>query len=200
MSTQFAGPVEQVVRHRLAEIRANWVWFLILGVLLVVLGVVLLGSPVVASLATATVIGALLVFGGIVECVGAFWCQRWNGFFGLLLTGILSVVIGMMFLRNPASGLAMLTILIAAFLLVGGIFKLVVAFQSRFEGWVWPALSGVIDFFLGLLIWAGWPASSLVIIGVFVGISLIFRGMNWVMLALALKSRIQKNVGNVSGA
>ncbi len=191
-----AGPVEMVIRHRLEEIRANWIWFLILGVLLVLLGGTLLGSPVIASLATAKVIGAMMVVGGLLECVGSFWCQKWSGFFGLLLSGILSVVVGLMFLRNPAGGLAVLTLLIAAFLMVGGIFKVVSAFQVKYESWIWPVVSGVIDLALGLMIWGGWPASSLVIIGVFVGISLIFHGVSWIMLGMALKRRIPKSVGS----
>ncbi len=70
-------------------LRGNWFWFVILGVLLVVLGIVALGSVGIASLAAAKAIGVLLLLGGGAEVVGAFWCRGWSGFFLELLSGAL---------------------------------------------------------------------------------------------------------------
>ena len=121
------------------------------------------------------------------EVVGAFWCQEWSGFFLALLSGILGVVVGLMLLGNPIQGGITLTILLASFLFVGGIFKAVAALAHRFEGWGWLLLSGVIDVVLGVMIWRELPMSGLTIIGVLVGISLIFRGVSWLMVGFALK-------------
>jgi uncharacterized membrane protein HdeD (DUF308 family) len=57
----------------------------------------------------------------------------------------------------------------------------------RFEAWGWPLVSGVIDLILGVLIWLEWPASAWWVLGLFVGISLVFRGFNWIGLGLALR-------------
>ncbi len=38
------------------------------------------------------------------------------------------------------------------------------------------------------MIWQEWPASALWVIGLFVGINLLFRGFNWIALGLALRS------------
>src|SRR5271166_6381789 len=110
------------------------------------------------------------------EVVGAFWCQEWIGFFLALLSGILGVVLGLMLLGNPIQGGITLTVLLASFLFVGGIFKAVAAIAQRFEGWGWLLLSSVIDVALGVMIWRELPMSGLTIIGVLVGISIIFRG------------------------
>ena len=181
-------PVAAELRHELNALRGNWIWFVLLGVALLVLGTVALGSVVVASLAAAVAIGALLLLGGAAEAVGAFWCRCWSGFFLELLSGVLSIVVGLLFLRAPVGALAALTLLVACFLLVGGIFKVVSAVAYRFAAWGWSLAGGIIDVILGVLIWQGWPASSLWVIGLFVGINLIFRGFNWIALGLALHS------------
>ena len=176
------------LRHELNALRGNWIWFVLLGVVLVVLGTVALGSVVVASLAAAVAIGVLLLLGGAAEAVGAFWCRCWSGFFLELLSGVLSIVVGLLFLRAPVGALAALTLLVACFLLVGGIFKVVSALAYRFAAWGWSLAGGIIDVILGVMIWQGWPAASLWVIGLFVGIDLIFRGFNWIALGLALHS------------
>src|SRR5215475_1345773 len=91
--------LRQELRHELSALRGKWFWFVILGVALVVLGIVALGSVVIASLAAAVAIGVLLLLGGAAEAVGAFWCRGWSGFFLELLSGALSIVVGLLFLR-----------------------------------------------------------------------------------------------------
>jgi uncharacterized membrane protein HdeD (DUF308 family) len=187
-STSLPGtPLRNVIRHELQAIRGKWLWLVVLGIALIVLGIILLGSPVIATLATVTAIGILILLGGAMEVVGAFWCQEWSGFFLALLSGILGVVVGLMLLANPIQGGITLTILLASFLFVGGIFKAVAALAHRFGGWGWLLLSGVIDVVLGVMIWRELPMSGLTIIGVLVGISLIFRGVSWLMVGFALK-------------
>jgi uncharacterized membrane protein HdeD (DUF308 family) len=188
MSTGLDRPFAIELRHGLSALRGEWLWFVILGVALVVLGVVALGAVVFASLATAIAIGILLVLGGIAESVGAFWARAWSGFFLHLLTGVLSIVIGLIFFRAPVKALVALTLLIAAFLLVDGIFKIVAALSYRFAAWGWPLASGIIDVILGLLILMDFPASALWVVGLFLGINMIFRGVNWIGIGLALRS------------
>src|SRR6516165_1081153 len=154
-----AAALRPELRHELNALRGNWIWFVLLGVALLVLGTVALGSAVVASLAAAVAIGVLLLLGGAAEAVGAFWCRGWSGFFMELLSGVLSIVVGLLFLRAPLNALAALTLLVACFLMVGGIFKIVSAVAYRFAAWGWSLAGGIIDVILGLLIWQGWPAS-----------------------------------------
>ena len=187
-STSLPGtPLRNVIRHELEAIRGKWLWLVVLGIALIVLGTILLGSPVIATLATVTTLGVLILLGGAMEVVGAFWCQEWSGFFLALLSGILGVVVGLMLLANPIQGGITLTILLASFLFVGGIFKAVAALAHRFGGWGWLLLSGVVDVVLGVMIWRELPMSGLTIIGVLVGISIIFRGVSWLMVGFALK-------------
>jgi uncharacterized membrane protein HdeD (DUF308 family) len=188
MSQNLDRPMMIGLRHELDALQGNWFWFVLVGVALVVLGFFALGYVVVATLATSVMIGLLILMGGVAESIGAFWVRRWSGFFLHLLAGVLSIVIGMLLIRNPVAAAAALTLLIASFLLVGGIFKIVAALSYRFAAWGWPLASGVIDVILGLLIWSEWPGSSLVVIGLFLGINMIFRGVNWIALGVAFRS------------
>ena len=180
-------PLRRVIRHEIQAIRGKWIWIVALGVALIVLGTIMLGFPVIATLATVTALGALILVGGVAEAVGAFWCREWGGFFLALLSGTLGIVVGLMLLGNPIRGGITLTILLASFLFVSGIFRAVSALSHHFEGWGWQLLSGGIDILIGVLIWQGLPESGLAIIGLLVGISTIFRGVSWVMLGIALK-------------
>lgn len=190
MSTDLDRPLAAGLRHELEALRGNWLWFVILGIALIVLGCAVLGYPLIGSLAVEMTIGVLLLIAGVGEAIGSFWARRWSGFFLHLLSGILSFVVGLFFIRHPVGGLAALTLLVASFLLVSGIFKIVAAMSYRFAHWGWPVLSGVIDVVLGLLIWRQYPASALWVIGLFLGINLIFRGVNWIGLGLAIRSAI----------
>ena len=148
-----AAALRRELRHELEALRGHWYWFVILGVALVVLGTVALGAVVIASLAAAVAIGVLLLLGGAAEAVGAFWCRGWSGFFLELLSGVLSIVVGLLFLRAPLNALAALTLLLACFLMVGGIFKVVAALTYRFAAWGWSLAGGIIDVILGVMIW-----------------------------------------------
>lgn len=187
MSTTYDPPSAGELRHDLAALRGNWLWFVLLGVALIVLGVVALGSVGLATLATAVVFGALLLVSGLFEIVGAFWSRRWSGFFLHLLSGVLAAVVGAMFLWAPLDAVLVLTLLLACLLLVSGIFKFVAALSHRFATWGWTLVSGLLDVLLGVLIWLRWPTSALWVLGLFLGISLVFRGFNWIVLGLALR-------------
>src|SRR4051812_24668180 len=188
MSTGFDRPLAGALRHELAALRGNWFWFVLLGIALIILGTIALSSVVIASLAAAVAIGALMLAGGVAETVGAFWSRGWSGFFLHLLSGVLSVVVGALFLRAPVDAVFALTLLLACLLMVGGIVRAVAALSFRFAGWGWPLAGGIIDVILGLMIWMAWPEASLWVVGLFVGISLVFRGVDWIGLGAALRA------------
>ncbi len=172
----------------LAELKRNWGWFLGLGICLIVLGTIALGSSVLATMATVVLIGWLLIIGGVLEGVHAFWRERgWGGFFIDLLTGILYVVVGFMMVANPAEAAVTLTLAIVLFLMFGGIFRVIVALMLRFPHWGWLVLHGAVNLLLGIAIWRQWPLSGLWVIGLFVGLDLIFNGWSLVMLGLSAK-------------
>ena len=172
----------------LGELKKNWGWFLALGIALLVLGAIALGASVAMTIVSMVLLGWLLIIGGVLEGVHAFWRERaWGGFFIDLLTGILYVVVGFMVLANPGEAALALTLLIALFLMFSGLFRIVVALILRFPHWGWLILHGAVNLVLGIAIWRQWPLSGLWVIGLFVGIDMIFNGWSLVMLGLAAK-------------
>ncbi len=177
----------RILRHELEAIRGNWGWLLGLGIVLIVVGTLAIAAPLVASLTSAVAVGVLLLMGGIAQLVGAFWTRDWSGFFLSLLVGILYVVLGVLFLRAPGQALLTLTLLLACVLMVGGLFRIIGSLMYRFPHWGWVLVGGIINLALGILIRQEWPASAFWVIGLFVGIDLMFTGWTWVILALAVK-------------
>jgi uncharacterized membrane protein HdeD (DUF308 family) len=171
----------------LHELRRNWGWFLILGIALILLGLVALSAAFVATIATVLVLGWILVIDGAFQAAMAFWSRRWSGFFLHVLAAVMTLIVGFLMLSKPvAAGLA-LTLLLAAYFLVSGFFRIVASLMMQFPSWGWVLLSGVVNVVLGALIWSEWPESGLWVIGLFVGIDLLFHGWSYVVFALAVR-------------
>jgi uncharacterized membrane protein HdeD (DUF308 family) len=132
------------------------------------------------------VFGWLLVGGGVVEIVNAFVAGTWRGTFHHLLSGILHLVVGGVMIDRPYRAAEILTLVLAAAFMIGGIIHFVGALADHFPGWGWVALSGVVTLGLGVAIWRQLPDAYWVI-GMFAGIDLIFNGWSWVMLGLLVK-------------
>ncbi len=178
----------RVLRHELEAIRGNWGWILALGIIEIVAGTLAIGMPLVASLVSAVAFGALFLVGGIAQLVGAFWTRDWSGFFLNLLMGVIYLVLALMFLRHPGDALLALSLFLACALMVSGLFRIIGSLAYQFPQWGWTLLGGVINLALGIYIYSLWPLDSFLVIGLFVGIDLIFTGWTWVALALAVKN------------
>jgi len=175
---------------QLEPLRHSWIWLLIFGSALILLGMFAISSSFIATLATIFVFGILLLIGAALEVVSAIWARCWRGFFLHLLVGFLYLITGLMMIENPVRAAEVVTLLVAAFLLVGGLFRIVVSLSERFPHWGWMLLNGVISLFLGVAIWRQMPFSGLWVIGLFVGIEMIFSGWTWVMLALGVRALV----------
>lgn len=175
--------------HELPSLRAFRFWFLALGVAMVVLGTAAISWACIATITvTATwLFGFLLLAGGITEIINSFFAGRWSGTLIHLLIGILYAVVGFMIIEQPENSALQLTLIIAIFLIISGIFRIVFALSERFTGWPWVLLNGGVTLLLGLLIYKQWPASGLWVIGLFIGIEMIMNGWAWIMLSFALR-------------
>jgi uncharacterized membrane protein HdeD (DUF308 family) len=169
-------------------LRRNWGWFLLLGILLIGLGLFAIEQAFLATITAMLLFGWLLAAGGIMQFIHAFWAREWGGFFLQLLVGILQIVVGVVIANHPLATGAALTLIMAIFFTVGGIFRMIAAIAMPFEGRGWLFLSGLINLVLGVMIWSEWPASGLWVIGLFIGIDLLFQGWWLVMLALAART------------
>lgn len=183
------GPFRTVIATEIETLRNHWKWFLALGIGMVVLGTIALGCSVLTTVAAVVVFGFLMLAGGIAEIISAFWAGKWSGTLIHLLIGILYTVVGVMIIDTPVQSAEQLTLLLAFFLMFSGVLRIVFALSEQFTGWGWVLLNGAVTLLLGMLIYKQWPYSGLWVIGLFVGIEMIFNGWAWVMLSLAIRPR-----------
>ena len=170
-----------------AGIRSKWGWFLALGILMVLLGTLALGSNYLFTIASMIFFGYLLIASGILQVFGAFWSRGWGVFFLYLMTGILNLIVGWLLLTRPEVGAITVTFVMAIFFIVGGLYRAIAAAGMKFPNWGWAFFGGLVTLGLGILLWQGWPATGLWFIGLYVGIDLIFHGWSWVMFALTAR-------------
>jgi uncharacterized membrane protein HdeD (DUF308 family) len=123
-----------------------------------------------------------------IEVVQAIMVGKWAGLFQHWLGAVLFGVIGILILWRPLVTAEILTLLMGAFFLVAGLFQLITPFVISLPDWGWHTLNGLITLLLGILVLAQWPVSGLWVIGLFVGIELVFYGIAWIALALDLRS------------
>jgi uncharacterized membrane protein HdeD (DUF308 family) len=184
---QASGPAGPFAEG-LEQLRKNSLWLLILGIVLIIVGMAAIGSAFVATLTTVLVFGMLLIIGGGVQIVNALFAGRWRGFWLHLLAGILYLVLGFLLVQHPLAAAAGFTLVLAACFMIGGLFRIFTALVDRFHGWGWVLLNGIVTLILGGMIWRQWPASALWVIGLFVGIDMLFAGWTWVMTAVAIRN------------
>ena len=160
------------------SIRRSSLWMEILGVLLIFLGFLALLSVVAASFATAIYFGSLLVIAGAAQIAAtvAYWRRQRGGFALGMILGCLCVVAGILCLGYPAASLEALTLILGFYFIASGIARMVVNARERFPGWGWGMVSAVAEVLLGVLTLAGWPGTSLFILGTLLGVQLIFSG------------------------
>jgi uncharacterized membrane protein HdeD (DUF308 family) len=169
------------------DIVQYWGWFLAFGIALLALGVAAVARAVTATVATMLFFGWLLVLASVIEIAQAIMVGHWAGFFYHLLAAVLFGVVGLIIVTRPTISAEVVTVFMAMFFLIGGLFQLIASVALALPGWGWQAADGIITFVLGVLVLVEWPASGLWLIGLFVGIDLIFYGFGWIALALGLR-------------
>jgi uncharacterized membrane protein HdeD (DUF308 family) len=172
------------------SLHAHWVMFLIEGIVLIVLGLMAIAVPLLATLAVAILIGWLLLISGGLGLITSIWMRRAPGFLWSLFSAILGIVAGVMLLRWPLSGALSLTVILTAFLCVEGIFSILYALEHKRDlsgRWGMLLLSGIVDLILAAMIFLGLPATAAWAIGLLVGINLVFGGS--ALAAMALHAR-----------
>ncbi|MGA2717074.1 MAG: HdeD family acid-resistance protein [Bryobacteraceae bacterium] len=158
------------------EIKSSWVWFLTLGVLFVVLGMACIAFDVTATFTTVLVFGWMLLIGGLFALIQAFTTGTWSGFFLFLLSALFRGFTGYLLVRYPLTGAESLTLVLASFFIVGGMFRAIGFGVAKFPRWGWAVFSGIVSVALGVTLLAQWPVVSVWFIGFAIGLDLVFDG------------------------
>jgi uncharacterized membrane protein HdeD (DUF308 family) len=165
-------------------------WDYVPGIAFLVIGVLALAEPPLASLAASVYLGAMLCVAGAFMLAGGIAGVGHRGGWLAILLGILTVAVGVLIIYNPVVGAISLTWLMGAWFIVGGIFELALGFSIP-AGRGWLILVGIVNIVLGAWVVMLDPAQAFAFLGFFVGISLIFRGL-WSLMFMSDVHRAQR--------
>lgn len=172
----------------LQHLRKIWWGPFLLGIGLILGGIVAVTFPIFSTFGVIMVLGIVLLFAGVATIVTSFMTGKWSAFLVQLLMGILYTVIGVLMAESPLASAAALTLLVASFSIAGGVFRVVAALQLRFSHWGWVLTSGMIAILFGIVVLRHFPEAAPWLIGLMLGLDLIFGGLNWLLLSLTIRS------------
>jgi uncharacterized membrane protein HdeD (DUF308 family) len=190
MTAARSGEIQQTGFSLGGAVRRHWVLFLCEGILLVVLGILALLAPVVASVAATVFFGWILFLSGLLGLISTIRARRAPGVWWSLVSALIGMAAGVLLLGWPVLGALSLTAVLIAFLFAEGIVSIMYALEHRnaLSGrWGWMLASGIIDVTLAVLLFLGLPGTALWALGLILGINLIFGG--WALIFMALHAR-----------
>lgn len=160
------------------------------GVALTIIGILAISLSTLTTLISVILLGTAIALGGAFITIDSFasWWKKWVGFFTHLIMGILYFIIGITLVINPLIGSMTITFMLGIFYVALGVYRIFYSISLKFLNWGWSLLSGVVTLLLGILILAGWPSTSLFIIGLFIGIDLVFYGVAYIMAGLKARN------------
>ena len=181
---------ETIRTQFLEDIKKNSGLMISMGVILLLMGLLVMGSPMVAGVSLALVIGVMLIIGGIGQLVIAVKTGK-----GIpnIIVGVLTLFIGGYMVNNPG---AAMTIFLAAYLIISGIFEVLMSFQVKpVKGWRWTLFSGIVSVLLGIMIWSQFPLSGAWAIGILIGVRLFFSGLALLMFGFSAQGATKEITG-----
>ena len=170
--------------------REHWVLFLVEGIVLVVLGLLAIVIPPLATLAVTILVGWLFLISGVLGLVTTFWAKGAPGFWWSLVSAIIAIVAGVILLASPIGGSVSLTLVLIVFFIMEGVASIMYGIEHRREATGrggWMIVSGVIDLILAAIIFSDLPGSAAWAIGLLVGINMVFGGTSLIVMALAAR-------------
>lgn len=174
------------------DIKKSTGWLIALSIALIVLGVMSIFMPTLASAFFTSVMGWIALISGVVMIVQSFVSKPVRGFWLNLVVGIFYAIAGVYILANLAAAVAGLTLAFGILFIAEGIYTIIMAFVNRAghrATWL-VVLNGVITLILGIMVLNQFPFSALWLIGLYVGISLLLTGVSLLVAALAARKAI----------
>ncbi|MGZ8953514.1 MAG: HdeD family acid-resistance protein [Methylovulum sp.] len=170
-------------------LQKHWKIFLAEGVFFVILGTLAIIVPHIFTTAITVFLGWLLLMGGIVQIIRAASIFNMPGFSLWIIIGILQLIIGYFLVTEPTQGSLTLTMLLTVFFAMEGFTKIYLAFVMRpVANWSWVFFSGITALFLAMLVWVGWPDTGTWVLGLLVGINMVFLGWSLIKISLHHKT------------
>lgn len=161
-------------------------WFIFGGVLSVLVGFFAIAVPVLFSFILVQLLGALCLVTGLIALFQGIFGKNSHHRLLSSLSAVIRIAAGSALFFFTSSGVAALTLILAALFLSEGVVCIVTSFRMRVNpAWIWLLLNGIVALILGGMIYAHWPMDSEWIIGLLYGIQSIFSGSAMLMMGLS---------------
>ena len=177
VETMSLEDASKALREAMREtVRRHSFWYLIQGVLMVLAGILALLYPLFASAAVIYFLGWVLIFTGLFQGISLIGAQRVPHFWVQLLSLVLAVVVGILFVGNPEVALGTITLLLIVFFMAEGISKIIFSLTIRpFPNWGWVLASGLVGIVLAVFLFSN-PNVAVWVLGLLIGVHLISEG------------------------
>jgi len=163
------------------------------GITLILAGALAICAPFVAGVSVMVMIGAMLIIGGIAQCLLSFRLRVFGPGLPLLLMGALMIVAGLYMAGRPVAALVSMTLFLAAYLIITGIVEIFAGFGARPDrGWGWMVASAVVTLLLGIMLWRQFPLSGVWAIGTIFGVKLLMTGISMTSIGSMLRGGVRK--------
>lgn len=181
--------IHKLQEQMLAYLQKHWKLFFAEGIVFIILGLCAIVVPQLFTLGITLFLGWLIFFGGLIQIARAVAFHRMPGFGLWLFMGILQAAIGYLLIADPTKGALTLTMLLALLFALEGIAKISWALLLRpLANWGWVLFSGLTALTFAIVVWVGWPETAQWLLGLFLGINMIFLG--WSLIRISLYHRI----------
>lgn len=182
------SPISDLFMAGMEKVRKSWGWFLAIGILLVVLGILCVVKSQTATIFSILALGWVLAISAVLWLVAAIRSGNWSIFFMCLLNALIGGMVGYLFIRHPDASAEGVTMVLAVLFIVAGLFRMVGASVVQFPYWGWTAFAGLVAVGLGVYLLATWPSATPYFIGIAIGVDLIFDGAALVAFGSAIRS------------
>jgi len=172
-------------------VRRYSLWYLVQGILMVVMGLLALIYPWIASVAIVRLLGWFLIVSGVLQAIGLIGAREVPYFWLELISAVLAIVIGLLLLRHTDAGLLFFSVLFIVYFMIEGIVKVIFSLTIRpFPNWGWVLASGLVGIVLAVYLWGNLSTVSDWMLGFLLGILLVVEGAALTSLAWGVRQEV----------
>jgi uncharacterized membrane protein HdeD (DUF308 family) len=175
------------LKRAMVSLKPRWSWIIAWGTAVAGMGLAALILVTSATIASVYTIAIFMILAGGGEIAAGLSAKTWGRFFLWIAGGLAYIVAASFALAQPLIAAAFFTLLLGIAMIATGSVR--IYFAAHLEAPLRrPVLfAGLLTLSIGVIIVAGWPADSFLILGVLLGLDLLFWGAAWIGLGLLLR-------------
>ncbi|GIU05534.1 MULTISPECIES: HdeD family acid-resistance protein [unclassified Shewanella] len=174
----------------------GWKWFVMVGVVVTLAGILAISLPVAVGVTITTIIGGIFLVIGLVQVYHTLSIPKWKAKSWYVISALFYLIGGIFILAEPYVGLLTITVMMIMIMLFNGVTRMFFGFISRknLDGWLLIVFSGLLSTAIAVYFFSLMkdPEFSLSILGVFVGVSFVFEGLSFIFIGMQMKKVVPK--------